>query len=129
MAQRSWCAPPLGFGVTVCQPAQVTGFLHNFFHNESQHTDIKQVSNGLVPDEGVPLGTAWLIYTAVGAASVLVLLTLIGLSALIVMKLKNKQGEPNCDEAVPFHTYAACCVTHSTLNTLDLYIHFFLQEV
>ncbi|XP_070764544.1 P-selectin [Enoplosus armatus] len=48
--------------------------------------------------EGMPVGTAMLMYTGVGAASVVVPLVLIGLGLLIIMQFK-KRGNPIMHEA------------------------------
>lgn len=45
-----------------------------------------------------------LLYTGVGAVSVVVPLALIGLALLIIMRFK-KRGETYCKSAVQFHTY------------------------
>lgn len=54
-----------------------------------------------VPEEGMPMGTAMLMYTGVGAVSVVVPLVLIGLGLLIMMRFKKK-GETYFNDAVQF---------------------------
>lgn len=54
----------------------------------------------LVPVEGMPLGTALLMYTGIGAASVALPLLLIGLCLLLMTQVK-KRGEP-CKDAVHY---------------------------
>lgn len=55
----------------------------------------------------MPLGTAMLLYTGVGAVSVVVPLVLIGLALLIIMRFK-KRGE-----GAFTHTHTACCSTYN----------------
>lgn len=50
-----------------------------------------------------PVGTAMLLYTGVGAASVVIPLVLIGLALLILIQYK-KRGETYCN--ILFHTYS-----------------------
>ncbi len=63
------------------------------------------LTKNLFPAEDMLLGTAMLMYTGVGAASVVVPLVLIGLVFLIMTKLK-KRGEAYCDDTLQFHTYS-----------------------
>lgn len=57
----------------------------------------------------MPMGTAMLMYTGVGAVSVVVPLVLIGLGLLIMMRFKKK-GEAYFNDAVQFqsYTHTAC---------------------
>lgn len=70
----------------------------------------------LVPGEGMAVGTAMLMYTGVGAASVVVPLVLIGLCLLIMTRFKKRDEsywpEKTGDDAVQY-THAVCCSSHS----------------
>lgn len=71
----------------------------------------------LVAVEGMPVGTAMLMYTGVGAAAVVVPLVLIGLVLLIMTRFK-KRGENYCDAKHSF-TQILCYSTHS-ISSLSL---------
>lgn len=76
---------------------------------------VRMLIEDLVAVEGMPVGTAMLMYTGVGAAAVVVPLVLIGLLLLIMTRFK-KRGENCCDVAAQFHT--VCYSTHSISLTL-----------